>query len=162
METAGRTSAVTKQANLISHIGGSSVIGSAGLGFVAAPLRNSVAAPPAAPLTPEARAAALEAVDRSLVKAGILEKVGGDVPKQVQAELGFEVTTCLPTQAIVVKGCIDECNVCEPSRQRAIDIELERKQLENQLLARQIELLEKSQEYRCCAIGEEEVDPIQT
>jgi hypothetical protein len=30
---------------------------------------------------------------------------------------------------------------------------LERKELENKLLQRQIELLDKSQEYRCCPAG---------
>jgi hypothetical protein len=36
------------------------------------------------------------------------------------------------------------------------ELELARLELENQLLAKQIELLEKSQAYRCCANGEVE------
>ena len=157
VETIARTSAVSKQANLISNISGSSIVAG---GLVGAPLRTSFVAVSAKPATPEARAAALRAVDESLVQAGVLDKVGGDISKRVQVELAFEVTTCLPTQAIIVKGCIDDCNVCEPSLQKAIDIELEHKQLENKLLARQIELLEQSQEYRCCPAGEvEEEEP---
>lgn len=49
----------------------------------------------------------------------------------------------LPTGGVIVKGCLDECDVCEP-------IVKERLQLENDLLRKQIELLEKTQEYRCC------------
>ena len=90
------------------------------------------------------------------MKAGVIDKVGGDVSPRLQAELGFERTTCLPTQAIMVKGCLDDCNVCETSRQKSIEIDLARKALENKLLERQIELLEKSQEYRCCPAGEKE------
>ncbi len=39
-----------------------------------------------------------------------------------------------------------------------IELELARKELENKLLERQIELLENSQEYRCCPAGSEEDD----
>ena len=40
-------------------------------------------------------------------------------------------------------------------------LDLERKALENELLKKQIALLEKSQEYRCCPADEEEVGPNQ-
>jgi hypothetical protein len=33
---------------------------------------------------------------------------------------------------------------------RAIELDLERKALENELLKRRIELLDQAQEYRCC------------
>ena len=49
----------------------------------------------------------------------------------------------LPTAGVIVKGCLDECNTCEPAAR-------ERIHLQNELLRKQIELLEKSQEYRCC------------
>jgi hypothetical protein len=55
----------------------------------------------------------------------------------------FDMEFSLPTGGVIVKGCLDECDVCEPHVK-------ERLQLENDLLRRQIELLEKSQEYRCC------------
>ena len=43
---------------------------------------------------------------------------------------------------------------------RKIILELENKKLQNDLLKRQIELLDKSQEYRCCPVGwdEEEIE----
>jgi len=110
------------------------------------------------PVASAARAKALAAVDQDLVKAGVLDEVGGKVSPALVAELSFERTTCLPTQGILVKGCIDDCSVCEPTLEKSIELDLERKDLENKLLARQIELLEKSQEYRCCPEGETEDD----
>lgn len=110
----------------------------------------------AQPIPDDARQEALKAVDTDLVRAGLLDKVGGQLDPKIAAELSFEITTCLPTPAVFVKGCLDECNVCEPGRQQEIKLEIERKELENRLLERQIELLEKSQEYRCCPVGEAE------
>lgn len=37
-----------------------------------------------------------------------------------------------------------------------IMLELEAKKLQNELLKRQIDLLDKSQPYRCCPVGEAE------
>lgn len=54
------------------------------------------------------------------------------------------------------KGCMDPHNVCEGTRQKSISLDLERKSLENDLLRRQIELLEKSHGYRCCPVDEAE------
>ena len=48
---------------------------------------------------------------------------------------------------------IDTCDVCEPELQKKIELELEEQALRNQLLKRQIDLLDKSQEYRCCPAG---------
>jgi len=53
----------------------------------------------------------------------------------------------------MVKGCMDECDICEPEVQRAIELDLQNKHLQNELLKKQIELLDKSQEYRCCPDG---------
>src|SRR3546814_4632110 len=47
-------------------------------------------------------------------------------------------------------------NLCEEARKQEIKLVLDRKTLENKLLAKQIELLEKSQEYRCRPAGEAE------
>jgi hypothetical protein len=58
----------------------------------------------------------------------------------------------------LVKGCLDECSICEPELHRKIELELQHQELQNQLLQKQIALLEKSQEYRCCPEGEEEED----
>jgi len=59
---------------------------------------------------------------------------------------------------VIVKGCLDTCSICEPEVEKKIQYELDRMDLENQLLKRQIDLLEKSQEYRCCPGKEREED----
>jgi hypothetical protein len=51
---------------------------------------------------------------------------------------------------VIVKACLDDCSACEAELEKKIDLELQRLDLQNKLLAKQIELLEKSQEYRCC------------
>jgi hypothetical protein len=43
-----------------------------------------------------------------------------------------------------------------PTTPRPARLDVERKELENKLLARRIELLEKSQEFHCCPGGEAE------
>ena len=156
VETAGRTSAEARRENLV---GGLTGIGN--FSGVATQPRFTLAtrvevAAAARPIPADVREKALRAVDEDLVKAGVLEKVGGQVSPRLQAELGFERVSCLPTQAIMVKGCLDRCSVCEEALQKSIGLDLERKDLENQLLRRRIELLEKSQEYRCCPVGEAE------
>ena len=93
---------------------------------------------------------------RLLARVGLLDKETGLVSPQAQERFGYTRTTSLPTPGIIVKGCLDDCDVCEPELHRSIELDLERKALENKLLARQIELLEKSQEYRCCPVGEQE------
>lgn len=110
----------------------------------------------AEPLGDDVRTKALETVDAELIDAGLLDRETRRLAKEAGAELSFEITTCLPTPALLVKGCIDDCDVCEPGRQKEIELDLERKALENKLLERRIEILEKSQEYRCCPAGETE------
>jgi hypothetical protein len=102
------------------------------------------------PLSDAIRKAALEAADKNLVAAGLLTKVGGDVSPQAQQDFLVSTESCLPTPGVIVKGCLDDCDVCEPELQKKIELELEEQELKNQLLKRQIELLDKSQEYRCC------------
>jgi hypothetical protein len=108
----------------------------------------------AEPLPDGLRKAALKLVDANLVTEGLLTPAGTVAP---QAQKLFEVTleSCLPTPGIIVKGCIDTCDVCEPELQKKIELELEEQELKNQLLKRQIELLDKSQEYRCCPAAAE-------
>jgi hypothetical protein len=159
VESVGRASFAADQAGVVS-VGGQSLAGVAqpfdGRLLTARDLQLAQSVRPAMPLTADMRKAALEEVDKDLVSAGLLDRVGGELSAETAAELSFEIDSCLPTPAILVKGCLDECNVCEPARQREIELELERKALENKLLQRQIELLEKSREYRCCPKGEEE------
>jgi len=102
------------------------------------------------------RAAALQQVDQELVKEGLLDKVGGTVSSGAQKSLGWEREIALPTPGVLVKGCLDTCDICEPTLQKKIELELERMDLENQLLKKRIDILDKSQEYRCCPAGETE------
>ncbi|HEV2687455.1 MAG TPA: hypothetical protein VGV35_02840 [Bryobacteraceae bacterium] len=102
------------------------------------------------PLPNAVRQAALKQVDADLVAAGLLTAVGGTVSPKAQKEFEVVTESCLPTPGIIVKGCIDTCDVCEPELHKKIQLELEEQDLRNQLLKRQIELLDKSQEYRCC------------
>ena len=103
----------------------------------------------ATPLTPTARQAALDAVDKELIAEGLLGK-NGEVSEATKKLFGWEREIALPTAGVIVKGCLDECDICEPALDREIELDLKRKQLENELLKKKIDLLEKSQEYRCC------------
>jgi hypothetical protein len=108
------------------------------------------------PLPQDQRQKALDEVKAELAGVGLLDKATGKVTPQTQAQFGYERTTSIPTAGVIVKGCLDECDVCEPELHRAIELDLARKELENKLLERQIELLEQSQEYRCCPADEKE------
>lgn len=109
------------------------------------------------PFTPEVRAEALKAVDQDLVKAGLLEKVGGEVSKAKVTEISFARTFHLPTAGVLVRGCLDDCDICEDARTKEIELDLERKRLENEKLKREIELMDKDQQHRCCPAEEVEV-----
>jgi hypothetical protein len=112
----------------------------------------------AEPISDAARTAALAEVDKLLIAEGLLTKEGG-VAEHAKRLFGWEREIALPTAGVIVKGCLDECDVCEPSLAREIELDLERKQLENELLKKQIDLLEKAQEYRCCPDGDEDETP---
>jgi len=100
------------------------------------------------------RQAALKQVDQDLVNAGMLDKVGGVVSSTLQKTLGWHRTMAIPTPGVLVKGCLDDCDICESELQQQIALDLVRRDLENQLLKKQIDLLEQSQEYRCCPADE--------
>ena len=99
----------------------------------------------ATPLDNETRAKALKEVDDQLIAKNLITK-DGKVATETKQVIEFEMEFSLPTPGIIVKGCLDDCDVCEPELK-------ERMQLENDLLRKQIELLEKSQEYRCCPVA---------
>lgn len=109
-----------------------------------------------APLSKAIREAALNDVDKQLIAQGLLDAKTKQVARATLDEINYERRASLPTAGVIVKGCLDECDVCEPELKESIALDLERKKLENQLLAKQIELLEKSQQYRCCPAGEVE------
>ncbi len=108
------------------------------------------------PISDTDRKAALAAVDKDLAAAGLIDQESGEVTKKAKARFSWKRETTLPTAGVIVKGCLDECNVCEPELQEEMKIDLERKRLENDLLKRQVDLLDQSQEYRCCPEGEAE------
>jgi len=94
------------------------------------------------PLDAETRTKALKEVTDQLISNNLIAK-DSKVSNEIKQQIEFETEFSLPTPGIIVKGCLDDCDVCEPYLK-------ERMQLENDLLRKQIELLEKSQEYRCC------------
>ncbi len=104
----------------------------------------------AEPLPEVVRERALRQVDQDLVRVGLLDKVGGQLSEQARLEFSFERKTSFPTPGFFVRGCLDECSICEEGLQEEIKLELERKRLQNEHLKRQIELMEKDQEHRCC------------
>ena len=83
----------------------------------------------------------LKEVDEQLAAKSLVDKKRGCSKKQNKWSTLKWNSVCPP--GIIVKGCLDDCDVCEPLLK-------EKLQLENDLLRKQIELLEKSQEYRCC------------
>ena len=101
------------------------------------------------PIPYDDRAYAISQVEDELRGGGMLNSEG-HCTKEIVERLSWERTVRLPTPGVTVKACLDECNACEPARKRAIELELENQELENRMLARQVELLQKSQEYRCC------------
>jgi hypothetical protein len=107
----------------------------------------------------DVRKLALQQVDQDLVNEGLLDKVGGVVSPVAKKRFSFEVKSALPTPGVLVKGCLDECDICEPALMQAMQIELDRKQLENEKLKREIDLMDQDQEHRCCPAAAEETAP---
>jgi hypothetical protein len=104
------------------------------------------------PIPAAVRAAGLAQVDADLRAEGLLDAAGNCSAETVE-RLSWERTVRLPTPGVMVKCCLDECDSCEPARKREIELELAAKELNNRLLQRKVELLEQSQEYRCCPGG---------
>lgn len=128
----------------------SNAIGRAG--FVVGQFAASAEAEP----IPEAlREKALKSVDTELIKEGYLTEKG-QLNEERVFELGFERISSLPTPGMFVRSCLDECDVCEPALDEAMKLEIERQRLENALLQKQIDLLEKHQDYRCCPAPEDD------
>jgi hypothetical protein len=146
----------------IEKIGRDSVLAQQGADFAAGAGRDaanvnlariSVLDSNVLPISPALKARALQEVDQSLIKERLIDK-NGKVLDELVSELSFERVSSLPTPGLLVKGCLDDCDTCEPALEKSIQLELEHQQLQNELLKKQIELLEKSQEYRCCPVSE--------
>jgi len=99
------------------------------------------------------REQAIKQVQKELADADLLD-ANGKVADKAKERFSFEKQSALPTPGILVKGCLDDCTVCEPALRKEIELDLEHKKLQNELLKKQIDLLESSQEYRCCPQGE--------
>jgi hypothetical protein len=112
-----------------------------------------VAAADPEPIPEAVREKALRNVDSELTKEGYLTE-NGQLNERAVVELGFERTSSLPTAGLFVRACLDDCDVCEPALDEAMSLEIERQKLENALLQRQIDLLDKHQDYRCCPVAE--------
>jgi hypothetical protein len=108
------------------------------------------------PLADDLRTKALAEVDTQLARQGLIDRATGAVSRRILEEINYERETSLPTAGVIVKSCLDDCDICEQEVHRRTTLELERMELENKLLSRQIELLDKSQEYRCCPVDEAE------
>lgn len=103
---------------------------------------------------PEAlREKALKNVDTELVKQGYLRE-NGQFNVESVVEFGFERTSSLPTPGMYVRSCLDECDVCEPTLDESMQLDLEHQRLQLALLQKQIDLLDKHQDYRCCPAAE--------
>jgi hypothetical protein len=142
------------RASVAARLDGSGINGIGLRTSVASVALAASAAASQAPISAAVREAALKQVDADLVNAGLLDKTG-KISEETRRKFSFEVTSSLPTPGLLVRGCIDDCDVCEPELQREIELDLENKALRNQLLKRQIDLLDKAQEYRCCPADEE-------
>jgi hypothetical protein len=128
-------------------------------GLASTRFRNSAQFAAQETVSSNLRKAALAEVDKELVTEGLLDK-NGKPNAEFAKSVSWEKQIALPTPGLLVKGCLDECSICEPELEKKLDLELDRMQLENELLKKRISLLEKSQEYRCCpGAADEPVQP---
>ena len=112
-------------------------------GLTGAVLLRAVTPAGQAPIPAAVQAAALAQVTAELVEEGLIDK-DGKVTKQAEERLGWKREFRLPTPGVIVKGCLDDCSTCEPARE--IELELARKALENELLRKRIQLMDKAHE----------------
>lgn len=152
--------AIASEARMRAQAGaGSSPAGAVGFNVASRFSTNAAAAVGVQqPLADDLRNKALAEVDNQLIRQGLIDKATGLVSTKVQAEINYERTTSIPTAGVIVKSCLDDCSICEEAVDQREKLELERMQLENKLLARQIELLDKAQEYRCCPAPSDSTD----
>lgn len=158
VEAIGRASAAQDRADVVGDVRGIAGARFATSAVAVSELQAARFAVVADPMPAQIREAALKEVDERLAATGLIAAPGGEISPEVKRRFSFEVRSSLPTPGMMVKGCLDECNICEQEVQEDIRLDLTRKWLQNELLKKQIELLEKSSEYRCCPEGESEDD----
>jgi hypothetical protein len=73
------------------------------------------AIPPGAPISAEIRKQAHLQVEQSLAEVGLLARTEStsSLSPQLRDQFCFERHFSLPTPGIIIKGCLDDCNVCE-------------------------------------------------
>ncbi|MCH9670942.1 MAG: hypothetical protein K0U93_05775, partial [Gammaproteobacteria bacterium] len=77
-----------------------------------------------APIPDAMQKAAIAAVDKELATEGLIDAESGAASKDAIRRFSWVRTTTLPSAGIIVKGCLDDCNVCEPSLVEEIEIDL--------------------------------------
>jgi hypothetical protein len=70
--------------------------------------------------------------------------------KDQTIDFKYESESIIPTEATYVESELGNCIICEPAMLAKQEYELERMRLENELLEKEISLLEKHKDYRCC------------
>lgn len=84
------------------------------------------------PLLDSVRKAAVDSIDKDLITAGIMKGTDGTPNADFAKSLSWKSEELLPTPGILVRGCLDACDTCEPALQEMIALELEEKKLNNQ------------------------------
>ena len=96
-------------------------------------------------------------LDDEKARQAALTKVGDILAAQPAPKFVFESVDIIPTEALYVESELSDCALCEPYVVSKHDLELQRLELENKKLAREIEILEQYKDYRCC---DEEETPV--
>jgi len=89
-------------------------------------------------------------LDDEKARSAALARVNDMLAAQPEPKFAFESVDIIPTEALYVESELGACALCEPYVVSKHDLELERLQLENKRLAREIEILEKHKDFHCC------------
>ncbi len=73
-----------------------------------------------------------------------------EILAEQETEYTFESTDIIPTEAVYVESELGTCMICEPYLVAKQAYELEHLRLENAKLQKEIDLLDKYKDYRCC------------
>lgn len=84
------------------------------------------------------------------LRAAALAKANDLLRAQAEPKFEFESVSIIPTEALYVESELGPCDLCEPFVEAKEKLELQRLELENKKLAREIEILEQYKDYRCC------------